>query len=50
MEKIVTRFLKGGVTPHQIGVITPYEGQRAFLVNYMQVCVLGGFVGLFVRK
>ncbi|KAJ3355321.1 hypothetical protein HDU83_003616 [Entophlyctis luteolus] len=35
-EKIVTRFLKAGILPSQIGVITPYEGQRAFLVNYMQ--------------
>ncbi|KAJ3132372.1 ATP-dependent helicase NAM7 [Physocladia obscura] len=35
-EKIVTRFLKAGIAPAQIGVITPYEGQRAFLVNYMQ--------------
>ncbi|KAJ3027881.1 UNVERIFIED_CONTAM: hypothetical protein HDU68_002909 [Siphonaria sp. JEL0065] len=35
-EKIVTRFLKSGISPSQIGIITPYEGQRAFLVNYMQ--------------
>jgi regulator of nonsense transcripts 1 len=35
-EKIVTHFLKVGVNPSQIGVITPYEGQRAYLVNYMQ--------------
>jgi len=35
-EKIVTQFLKLGVNPSQIGVITPYEGQRAYLVNYMQ--------------
>ena len=35
-EKIVTYFLKSGVNPSQIGVITPYEGQRAYLVNYMQ--------------
>ncbi|KAJ3406597.1 hypothetical protein CcCBS67573_g03795 [Chytriomyces confervae] len=35
-EKIVTRFLKAGILPSQIGVITPYEGQRAFLVQYMQ--------------
>ena len=35
-EKIVTHFLKGGVKPSQIGVITPYEGQRSYLVNYMQ--------------
>ena len=35
-EKIVTHFLRAGLTPDQIGVITPYEGQRAYLVNYMQ--------------
>lgn len=37
VEKIVTRFLKSGVKPEQIGVITPYEGQRAYLVQFMQV-------------
>ena len=36
VEKIVTRFLKNGVGPDQIGVITPYEGQRAFIVSHMQ--------------
>ncbi|KAK4053831.1 ATP-dependent RNA helicase [Microbotryomycetes sp. JL201] len=36
VEKIVTRFFKSGVLPHQIGVITPYEGQRSYLVQYMQ--------------
>ncbi|XP_076041581.1 upf1 RNA helicase isoform X2 [Oratosquilla oratoria] len=36
VEKIVTRFLNSGVKPEQIGVITPYEGQRAYLVQYMQ--------------
>ncbi|XP_023013225.1 regulator of nonsense transcripts 1 homolog [Leptinotarsa decemlineata] len=36
VEKIATRFLKSGVKPEQIGVITPYEGQRAYLVQYMQ--------------
>lgn len=35
-EKIVTSFLKAGILPSQIGVITPYEGQRAYVVNYMQ--------------
>jgi len=35
-EKIVTHFLKSNVKPSQIGVITPYEGQRAYLVNYMR--------------
>ena len=35
-EKIVTAFLKAGVTPDQIGIITPYEGQRAYVVSSMQ--------------
>ena len=29
VEKIVTCFLSFGVKPEQLGVITPYEGQRA---------------------
>jgi regulator of nonsense transcripts 1 len=24
------------VTPQQIGIVTPYEGQRSYIVNYMQ--------------
>lgn len=36
VEKIVTAFFKAGVTPGQIGVITPYEGQRSYIVNHMQ--------------
>ncbi|KAK4697556.1 regulator of nonsense transcripts 1, partial [Phenoliferia sp. Uapishka_3] len=36
VEKIVTRFFKSGVLPGQIGVITPYEGQRAYIASYMQ--------------
>uniref|UniRef100_T1J7E0 DNA helicase n=1 Tax=Strigamia maritima TaxID=126957 RepID=T1J7E0_STRMM len=36
VEKITTRFLRCGVKPEQIGIITPYEGQRAYLVQYMQ--------------
>ena len=36
MEKIVTLLLKSGVVPEQIGVITPYEGQRSFVVQSMQ--------------
>lgn len=29
------RFLRAGVTPSQIGVITPYEGQRIHVINVM---------------
>ncbi|BGP53780.1 hypothetical protein JCM8202_005552 [Rhodotorula sphaerocarpa] len=36
VEKIVTRFFKAGVMPGQIGIITPYEGQRSYIVSYMQ--------------
>mmetsp|Transcript_18544 Transcript_18544/g.43511 ORF Transcript_18544/g.43511 Transcript_18544/m.43511 type:complete len:1145 (-) Transcript_18544:185-3619(-) len=35
VEKVVTQLLKSGVNPSQIGVITPYEGQRAYMVTYM---------------
>jgi regulator of nonsense transcripts 1 len=36
VEKIITRFFKAGVVPSDIGVITPYEGQRSFIVSSMQ--------------
>ena len=36
VEKIATRFLRSNVKPEQIGIITPYEGQRAYIVQYMQ--------------
>lgn len=32
VEKLLTRFLQSGVMPNQLGVITPYEGQRAHVV------------------
>ena len=36
VEKVVTQFMKCGARSDQIGVITPYEGQRAYIVNYMR--------------
>lgn len=36
-ERIVTRFLRGGILPSQIGVITPYDGQRAYIQQHMQL-------------
>ena len=38
VEKIVTHFLHAGAAPSQIGVITPYEGQRTYTTSYMQRC------------
>lgn len=35
IERIVTNMLKAGVTPDQIGVVTPYEGQRIFICQNM---------------
>jgi regulator of nonsense transcripts 1 len=35
VEKLVTAFLKAGATPDQVGVVTPYEGQRAHIVSHM---------------
>lgn len=37
VEKAVTMLLKSAVLPSQVGVITPYEGQRAFIVQNMQL-------------
>lgn len=37
VEKIVTRLFKDGIKPNQIGVITPYEGQRAYINQYMSI-------------
>lgn len=36
VEKICTMMLKAGCNPDQIGVVTPYEGQRAYVVSHMQ--------------
>lgn len=35
-ETIVTSFLKSGVNPSQIAVITPYEGQRSYVISWMR--------------
>lgn len=35
VERIITMFLKGGVAPLNLGIITPYEGQRAHVVATM---------------
>lgn len=34
VEKAVTHLLKAGVGAEEIGVITPYEGQRAYVVSH----------------
>lgn len=36
VEKVVTHLLRIGVTPAQIGVITPYDGQRKYVSEYMR--------------
>lgn len=36
VEKIITRFSKANVKASEIGVITPYEGQRSYIVSTMQ--------------
>ena len=36
VEQIVTAFFNAGLRPDQIGIITPYEGQRSFILSYMQ--------------
>ena len=36
VEAIVTSFFNAGLRPDQIGIITPYEGQRAFILSFMQ--------------
>ena len=36
VEKVVTSLLRASVSPHQIGVVTPYEGQRAYIVSHLQ--------------
>lgn len=36
VEKIVTHLLRMGVTPSQVGVITPYDGQKKYVSEYMR--------------
>lgn len=36
IERIVTQFINSGLSPTQIGVITPYEGQRAHIQSVLQ--------------
>jgi regulator of nonsense transcripts 1 len=36
VERIVTHFIKSGLLGSQIGVITPYEGQRAHIQSVLQ--------------
>jgi regulator of nonsense transcripts 1 len=36
VEKIVTHLLRMGVTPAQIGVVTPYDGQKKYVSEHMR--------------
>lgn len=36
VERVVTHLLRMGVTPGQIGVITPYDGQKKYVSEYMR--------------
>lgn len=35
VEKVVTSFLSANVAPQHVGVITPYEGQRSYVIQHM---------------
>ncbi|CAM9930106.1 unnamed protein product, partial [Heterosigma akashiwo] len=49
VKEVVTRLLKGGARPDQVGVVTPYEGQRAFVIerlcNEVEVASVDSFQG-----
>jgi regulator of nonsense transcripts 1 len=34
VEKVVNRLIESGLRPEQIGIITPYKGQRAYLMYF----------------
>jgi regulator of nonsense transcripts 1 len=36
VEKIVYHLEKAGIAANQMGIITPYKGQRAYIINYLQ--------------
>ena len=36
MDKIVFYLERAGIKAKQIGIITPYKGQRAYIINYLQ--------------
>ena len=36
VEKVVTHLMKLGVAPTQIGVVTPYDGQKKYVSEYMR--------------
>ena len=35
VEKIITMLMRMGIKSQQIGVVTPYEGQRQYILSYM---------------